>query len=152
MVEGIQYWLEKFPVDKKQSAIIGALTVVQEENGGYLTHDLIKACAKMLEIPNIAALEVASFYSMFHLKPVGKYVINVCSNISCLLSGSEGIADYLKKKLDIDFGQTSKDGKFTLKEVECLAACGRAPVMLIGKTYYENLTPEKIDTILAGLS
>ena len=151
MREGIDYWLLKFPSDQKQSAVIGALTCVQEKNGGYLTQELIERVAEYLDIPMISVLEVASFYSMFDLKPVGRHKINVCSNISCLLCDCQGILDYLQKKLGIRVGETSKDGKFTLKEVECLAACGQAPVMQIGKRYYENLTPEKIDKILSEL-
>jgi NADH-quinone oxidoreductase subunit E len=149
--QAIDHWLTKFPVDQKQSGVLYALSVVQEENGGYLTEELLHAVAAYLGMSKIAVLEVASFYSLFELKPIGKYKISVCTNISCMLCGSEKIAKHLKERLKVEWGETTKDGKFTLKEVECLAACQGAPMMQIGNTYYENLTPEKVDAILAGL-
>lgn len=147
----IDLWLQKYPAEQKQSAVIAALTFVQAENNGSLTHELMDAVAAYLGMPKIAVYEVATFYSMFELKPVGKHKICVCTNISCMLCGSEGVVDHLKKKLGIELGQTTKDGKFTLKSVECLAACCNAPVMQIGDDYYEDLTPQKIDEILASL-
>lgn len=146
----IDAWLQKYPKDQKQSAIIAALTFVQNENGGFLTNDLIEAVASYLGMPKIAAFEVATFYSMFELKPVGRHKLCVCTNISCMLSGSNDIVKHLKSKLGIEFGQTTADGKFTLKAVECLAACCGAPAMQIGDDYYENLNPQKIDEILAS--
>lgn len=148
----IDKWLLKFPDNKKQSAVIAALTIVQKENHGFLTTDLLKAVAAYLKMPVIAVCEVATFYSLFDLKPVGKYKINVCTNISCMLCGSDKIVNYLKNKLGIGFGETTPDNRFTLKEVECLAACGGAPAMQIDSTYYENLTPEKIEAILESLA
>ena len=136
---------------QKQSAVMGALKIVQEANGGYLTTELMDAVAEYLEMAPIAVYEVATFYSMYELKPVGKHKICVCTNISCMLCGSDDIVAHLKQKLNIGFGETSADKKFTLKEVECLGACGGAPMMQIGKTYYENLSSEKIDEILAKL-
>ncbi|MFI4937299.1 MAG: NADH-quinone oxidoreductase subunit NuoE [Candidatus Berkiellales bacterium] len=147
----IDAWVKKYPSDQKQSAVIAALTIVQDENGGHLTQELMDAVAAYLGMPKIAVYEVATFYSMLELKPVGKHKISLCTNISCMLSGSEEIANHLKRKLGIGFGQTTADSKFTLKSVECLAACGGAPMMLIGHTYHENLTPKKIDDILASL-
>jgi NADH-quinone oxidoreductase subunit E len=107
--------------------------------------------ADYLDLPPIAVYEVATFYSMYELKPVGRHKICVCTNVSCLVCGSDGIVDHLKQRLGIGFGETTADGKFSLKEVECLGACGGAPMMQIGKQYYENLTPELVDSILDGL-
>jgi NADH-quinone oxidoreductase subunit E len=147
----IDVWIAKYPPEQKQSAVMGALSIVQEANGGYLTTELMDAVAEYLEMVPIAVYEVATFYSMYELKPVGKHKICVCTNVSCMLCGSDDIVAHLKQKLNIGFGETSADKKFTLKEVECLGACGGAPMMQIGKTYYENLTSEKIDEILAKL-
>ncbi len=146
----IDHWLQKYPSDQKQSAVIAALTYVQAENGGFLTNELVEAVAAYLGMPRIAAFEVATFYSMFELKPVGRHKIGVCTNISCMLRGSEGIVEHLKNKLGVNLGETTQDGKFTLKSVECLAACCGAPVMQIGNDYYEDLTPQKVDEILAS--
>jgi len=147
----IDQWLTKFPPERRQSGVIYALKVVQAENGGWLTEPLMDAVADYLGMPKIAVYEVASFYSLFDLKPVGKHKISICTNIVCMLRDCDTIVDHLKNKLSIDFGETTQDGRFTLKEVECLCACGGAPVMRIGEHYYENLTPEKVDSILADL-
>lgn len=147
----IDHWLTKYPANQKQSAVIPALTIVQAANGGFLTNALMDAVAAYLSMPKIAVYEVATFYSMFERKPVGRHKICVCTNVSCMLSGSEQVVAHLKQKLKIGFGETTADGKFSLKEVECLAACGGAPMMQIGRDYYENLTPEKIDAILNNL-
>ena len=147
----IEAVLSKFPADQRQSAVISALMIVQTENKGYLTTELMDAVADYLQIPKIAAYEVASFYSMYEHKPVGRYKISLCTNISCMLCGAEDLEGYLKEKLNIDYGQVTQDGKFSLKQVECLAACGGAPMMQIGDQYYTNLTREKIDLILAEL-
>lgn len=149
--KAIDEWVKKYPPDQKQSAVLYALTVVQKENKGWLTEPLMDAVAVYLGMPKIAVYEVATFYSLFDLNPVGRHKICVCTNISCLLRGSEEIVSHLKKSLNVDFNETTEDGRFTLKEVECLAACGGAPMMQIGDIYYENLTNDKIDTILAGL-
>ena len=151
VVEKVELWLKKYPPDQKQSAVMAALTFVQEENGGYLTTELMDAVAAFLEMPKIAVYEVASFYSMYELKPVGRHKVCLCTNISCMLRGSEELGEHLKQKLGIDFGQTTSDGKFTLKSVECLAACCGAPAMQIGPHYYENLSTERIDSILDAL-
>lgn len=147
----IDKWLTKFPSNQRQSAVLYALTFVQEENGGFLTESLMDCVAAYLGMPKIAVYEVATFYSLFDLKPVGKHKICVCTNISCMLLGSDDIVAHLKQRLGIEFGETTIDGKFTLKEVECLAACGGAPAMQIGNQYYEHLTPERIDQILTEL-
>lgn len=147
----IDQWLNKFPVDQRQSAVLFALQVVQEENQGWLTEPLMDAVAAYLGMPKIAVYEIATFYSMFELKPVGKHKICVCTNIACMLCGSEKIMAHLKEHLDIELGETTKDGQFTLKAVECLAACGKAPVIQVGRQYYEHITPEKIDFILEEL-
>lgn len=148
---GIDQWLTHFPPDQKRSAVLEALRLAQHQNNGYLTEELMQAVADYLELPHIAVYEVATFYTMYHLKPVGRHVINVCTNISCMLSGSDKVLNHFKKRLDIDVNETTPDGKFTLKEEECLAACANAPMCQIGKKYYENLTPEKIDAILDEL-
>lgn len=147
----IDQWIAKYPPDQKQSAVMAALRIVQDANGGWLTNELMDAVADYLEMPPIAVYEVATFYSMYELKPVGKHKICVCTNVSCLLCGSEEIVDHLRKKLGISFGEVTPDGKFSLKEVECLGACGGAPMFQIGPHYYENLSPEKIDKILTEL-
>lgn len=147
----IDTWVAKYPVDQKQSAVMSALRILQDQNGGWLTNDLMDAVAEYLNMPAIAVYEVATFYSMYEHKPVGKYKISVCTNISCLLCGSEDVVHHLEGKLGAKLGQTTADGKFTLKEVECLGACCGAPMMQIGRQYYENLTPEKIDQILDSL-
>jgi len=147
----IDAWIAKYPVEQKQSAVMGALTVVQEANGGWLTTELMDGVATYLDMAPIAVYEVATFYSMYELKPVGKHKLCVCTNISCMLRGSDDIVAHLEKKLDIKFGETTSDKKFTLKEVECLGACGGAPMMQIGREYHENLTPENVDEILAKL-
>ena len=151
VIAGIEAALAKFPPDQRRSAVMESLTLAQNANKGSLTVPIMDAIAKYLRIPAIAVYEVASFYSMYELKPVGKHKICVCTNVSCMLCGSDGVVEHLKSKLGIGFGETTADGKFTLKEVECLAACGGAPMMQIGDDYHENLTPERIDTILANL-
>jgi NADH-quinone oxidoreductase subunit E len=147
----IDRWIAKYPPDQKQSAVMGALTVVQEANSGWLTTELMDGVADYLDMPPIAVYEVATFYSMYELKPVGRNKLCVCTNVSCMLRGSEDIVAHMEKKLGIKFGETTPDKKFTLKEVECLGACGNAPMMQIGQTYHENLTPDTIDNILAKL-
>ncbi|MCX7122165.1 MAG: NADH-quinone oxidoreductase subunit NuoE [Gammaproteobacteria bacterium] len=147
----IDYWLKKFPETQRQSALLGALHIVQDGHQGYLTDSLLEAVADYIGIPKIAVLEVASFYMMYDLKPIGKFKLYVCTNISCQLRGSDQIMHHLEKKLKIHPGETTKDGMFTLKEFECLGACTGAPMMQINKDYHENLTPEKVDQILANL-
>lgn len=147
----IDQWLLRYPPEQKRSGVFEALRLVQEDNGGSLTVALMDAVADYLGMPHIAVYEIATFYTMYYLEPVGKQVVNVCTNISCMLNGSEKILDYFKKKLNIELNETTADQQFTLKEVECLGACIAAPVCQIGKQYYEHLTPEKIDEILDAL-
>lgn len=147
----IDTWVAKYPEDQKQSACMAALRIVQDANGGYLTESLMDAVADYLEMPRISVYEVATFYSMYELKPVGKHKICVCTNISCMLCGSDDVVAHLKKRLGIGLGETTEDGRITLKEVECLGACVGAPMLQIGEHYHENLTPEKIDAILDQL-
>lgn len=147
----IDVWVAKYPIDQKQSAVMPALRIVQENNQGYLTNDLMDAIAEYLDMRPISVYEVATFYSMYELKPVGKTKICVCTNISCLLRGSEEIVDHLNKRLGIGLGETSSDGRYSLKEVECLGACAGAPMFQIDKEYFENLTPERVDEILDSI-
>jgi NADH-quinone oxidoreductase subunit E len=143
--------IAKYPPEWKRSAVMPALTIVQEANGGWLTQSLMDDVAAYLDMPPIAVYEVATFYSMYELKAIGRHKICVCTNVSCMICGSEKIVEHLEGKLGIHLGETTSDGRFTLKEVECLGACGGAPMMQIGKQYYENLTPELVDSILDGL-
>ena len=140
----------KYPPERKASAAMAALRIAQEEHG-WLSVPLMDYIAELLGMRPIQVYEVATFYSMYDLKPVGKHKISICTNISCMLCGSDAIVKHLEKRLGIKLGETTPDGKVTLKEVECLAACCGAPMFQIGKTYYENLTPEKVDRILEGL-
>lgn len=147
----IDHWLQRFPENQKRSAVIEALKYVQEDNKGFLTEALMDAVADYLGMPRIAVYEVVSFYTLYNIQPVGKHTISVCTNISCMLAGSNKIMEHLKKRLQVDNGGTSADGKFTLREVECLAACTVAPMFQIGRKYYEHLTPQKVDAILDEL-
>lgn len=149
--EEIDKWVAKYPAEQKQSAVMAALRIVQDQNGGWLNTQLMDAIAEYLEMPPIAVYEVATFYSMYELDPVGRHKICICTNISCMLCGSDEVVAHFENRLGIKLGETTADGKFTLKEVECLGACVGAPMMQIGNEYYENLTPETIDQILAGL-
>jgi NADH-quinone oxidoreductase E subunit len=144
----IQFLIGKYP--KKRSALIPSLQLAQKEIG-YLSTDAMKEIAGIFELSPNEVYEVASFYTMFYKKPVGKYVIQVCTNISCLLCNAEQIVDHLTKKLGIKLGETSPDNKYTLLEVECLGSCGTSPVVQINEDYYEDLTPEKLDRILDSL-
>ena len=147
----IEDWISRYPIDQKQSAVLGALRALQHEEG-YLPVEKMDAIAEYLEMPAIAVYEVASFYSMFELKPVGKHTISVCTNLSCMLRGADEIVEHLKNKLGIDVGESTPDGKFYLKqEEECLAACCGAPMMQVNHVYKENLTIEKVDEILEQL-
>ena len=150
-IQKIDKELKKFPDDQKQSAMIAALQIIQTENG-FLTNDLIAMAADYLDMPKIAAMEVATFYNMFELKPAGKYKISICTNISCALRDADDIVCHLKKKLKIDFNEVTKDKKFSLKESECMGACGGAPLMTVNnQKMYEYLTPQKVDQILEEL-
>ena len=147
----IDRWVAKYPADRKESAVMAALRIAQDQNGGWLTTELMDAIATYLDMPPIAVYEVATFYSMYELDPVGKHKINICTNISCMLRGSDEVVAHLENRLGIKLGETSADGKFTLKEVECLGACVNAPMLQIGREYHEHLTTEKLDAIIDGL-
>ena len=148
----IDHWVTKFPPENKRSALIQALLAAQDQNGGWVNKDMIEAVSDYLEMPPVWAYEVASFYSMFDLKPVGKHKVNICTNISCWLNGAEDIVAHVEKKLGISLGETTADNRITLiVEEECLAACCGAPMMVVDGHYHENLDAEKIDRILDGL-
>jgi NADH-quinone oxidoreductase subunit E len=147
----IDRWIAKYPAEWKQSATMAALMIVQDANSGSLTNELMNNVAAYLDIPQIAVYEVATFYSMYELKLVGKHKICVCTNISCMINDADRIVEHLENRLGIRMGETTEDGRFTLKEVECLGACGGAPMFQIGRQYYENLTPEIVDSILDEL-
>ncbi len=148
----IDRWVAKYPKEWKQSAVMAVLRIVQDDfNNGSLTTELMDQVAEYLDMPPIAVYEVATFYSMYELKPVGKHKICLCTNVSCMMNGSDEIYQYLQQKLKISFNEITEDGQFSLKEVECLGACAGAPMLQIGKDYYENLTNQKIDAILDGL-
>ena len=142
--------IAKYPPEQKQAAVMAALSIAQREKG-WLSEDTLDYVARRLEIPSIRVAEVATFYSMYDLAPVGRHKICLCTNISCMLRGSDGIMEYIENKLHIKPGQTTGDGRFTLKEVECLAACGGAPMMQVDDDYYENLTPQRVDAILDAM-
>lgn len=140
----------KYPADQKQSAVMAALHIAQQEKG-WLSRETIGYVAQYLEMPEMAAYEVATFYNMYDLAPVGRYKITVCTNLPCALSGGVHAADYVKQKLGIDFNETTPDGMFTLKEGECMGACGDAPVMLVNNVHMKSfMTPDEIDKLLEG--
>jgi NADH-quinone oxidoreductase subunit E len=148
----IDHWLAKFPADQKRSAVLAALREVQHENGGYLTVELMDAVASYLHLEAMDVYEVASFYSMFETKPVGRHSISVCTNISCMLRGADDIVAHVERRLGVKLGHSTPDGKFYLKpEEECLAGCCGAPMMQVDHVYHEHLTPERVDQILDAL-
>jgi NADH-quinone oxidoreductase subunit E len=151
--EDIDAWCSRYPKDKSQSALLAALRAVMHEDH-YISIEKMNAVAAYLSLPNIAVYEVASFYSMFELdeKSAGRHSISVCTNVSCMLNGSDDIVSHIEAKLGVKMGETTSDGKFFFKvEEECLAACCGAPMMQVDHVYYENLTREKVDKILDGL-
>ena len=143
----IDDWINKYPADQKRSAVMQALMIVQEHHG-YLTRDQMDAVAEYLDMAPVSVYEVASFYTMYETKPTGKHIISVCTNISCKLRNCAEIVTALEQKLDVTLGQTTTDGRFTLRSVECLGACVYAPMMQIDKTYHENLTVDALDAVL----
>ncbi|MDD0926817.1 NADH-quinone oxidoreductase subunit NuoE [Xylella fastidiosa subsp. multiplex] len=148
----IDHWLAKFPVDQKRSALLQGLYAAQEQNQGWLTDELIAAVAKYLDIPSVWAYEVATFYSMFETRKVGRHNVAFCTNVSCWLNGAEDLVSYAEEKLGCKLGQSTADGRVYLKcEEECLAACAGAPMMVINGHYHERLTKEKVDQLLDGL-
>ncbi len=150
-IQKIDYELTKYPADQRQAAVMSALRIVQTERG-WLSKESITEVAEYLRMPEIAAMEVATFYNMYDLEPVGKYKITVCTNISCMLRDSDAIVNHLQAKLGVGFNEVTSDGKFCLKEGECMGACSGAPLMTVNNhTMHELLTPESVDTILERL-
>ncbi|MFP4209478.1 MAG: NADH-quinone oxidoreductase subunit NuoE [Wenzhouxiangella sp.] len=150
----IDHWLTKFPEgpEGRRSALIQALYAAQQQNGGWLSSELMDAVADYLDLPPVWAYEVANFYSMLETRPVGRHSISICTNISCMLCGADRVVEQVEKKLGIRMGETTPDGRIFLKiEEECVAACVGAPMMIVDGHYHERLTPEKIDEILDGL-
>jgi NADH-quinone oxidoreductase subunit E len=140
--------IARYPEGKQKSALLPVLHMAQDEFGGWLDVPVMDYVATLLNIEPIEVYEVASFYSMYNLKPVGKYMFEVCQTGPCMVNGCDEIIDYIKQKLHIGVGETTADGMFTLKTVECLGACGYAPMMQLGKNYREHLTKEKVDAII----
>jgi len=148
----IDRWTKRFPDDQKRSAVIGALHAAQHENEGFLTVEIMNEVASYLDLPPIQVYEVATFYSMFQTKPVGRHNVAICTNVSCMLRGADDIVEHVEKKLGIKVGESTPDGRVYLKqEEECLAACCGAPMMMIDHHYHENLTTDAVDELLDGL-
>ena len=151
VMEKVQAIIARYPEGRQKSAILPVLHIAQAEFGGYLSPEVMDYVASILSILPIEVYEVATFYTMFKLKPTGKYVLEVCQTGPCCLMGAEEMIAFLEKKLGIQLGQTTEDGLFTLLGVECLASCGTAPMMQVGETFCENLTTSKLETIIQGL-
>ena len=147
----IDTWIAKYPEGRQSSAVMEALKIVQAENENQLSHDTIQAVADYLNMPGIAAAEVATFYENYNHQPVGKHIIRFCHNISCMLNGADELIAHLETKLSVKTGEVTKDGLISVKKVECLGACVGAPMFQIGDQYYENLTTDKIDDIVDNL-
>ncbi|MEJ7768792.1 MAG: NAD(P)H-dependent oxidoreductase subunit E [Chitinophagaceae bacterium] len=144
----VQEIIASYPPGKQKSALLPLLHLAQDEFGGWLDVAVMDYVASILSIEPIEVYEVATFYSMYNLKPVGRYVFEVCQTGPCMINGSDTIIEYIRQKLQVGVGETTPDGLFTLKTVECLGACGYAPMMQLGNHYRENLTPGKIDSII----
>jgi NADH-quinone oxidoreductase subunit E len=142
--------LNHYPPDRKQAAMLPALRLVQELIG-HLPPAALEQVATKLDVPPVATAEVATFYSMLRLQPAGRYILDVCTNVSCSLCGAEQLLHHLEQRLGISVGETSADGKFTLREVECLASCGTGPALQLNEDFHERLTPQKLDALLDGL-
>ena len=140
--------IKRYPEGKQKGALLPLLHLAQDEFDGWLDTPVMDYVASLLQIEPIEVYEVASFYSMYNLKPVGKFLFEVCQTGPCMLNGSDDIIEYIKQKLNIEVGETTTDGLFTLKTAECLGACGYAPMMQLGKTYREHLTKERVDAIV----
>ncbi len=143
--------IKRYPAGKHKSALLPILHIAQAENEGWLSSATMDKVAEIIGITSVEVYEVASFYSMYNLKPVGKCVLEVCRTVPCWLNGAEELVSYLEKKLNIKAGETTKDGMFTIKTVECLGSCGTAPMLQCGANYHENLTNEKTDALLEQL-
>jgi len=150
--EEIEQWKSRFPADRQRSAVISALHAVQHENKGFVTAEQMNAVAAYLELPAIQVYEVATFYSMFQTKEVGRNEVAICTNVACMLRGADDLVDHVEEKLGVRLGESTGDGKVFLKrEEECIAACCGAPAMMVNHKYYEKLTVEMVDEILDGL-
>ena len=150
--EEIEQWKARFPEDRQRSAVISALHAVQHENKGFVTAEQMNAIAAYLELPTIQVYEVATFYSMFQTKEVGRNEVAICTNVACMLRGADDLVEHVEEKLGVKLGESTADGKVFLKrEEECIAACCGAPAMMVNHKYYENLTAEMVDEILDGL-
>jgi NADH-quinone oxidoreductase subunit E len=150
--EQVDHWIAKFPQGRQRSAVIAALHIVQHDNEGYLSQGLMDAVARYLNLERVQVYEVATFYSMFETEKVGRHCVSVCTNVSCMLRGSEEIVSHIENRFGIKTGESTPDGKIFLKvEEECLAACTGAPMMMVNHRFYENLTPTSVDEILDGL-
>ena len=153
VIHEIDRWRSRFPEDRQRSAVIGALHAVQHENKGYLTAELMNEVAEYLDLPAIHVYEVATFYSMFQTRPVGRNNVAICTNVSCMLRGADDIVAHVERKLGIRVGESTEDGRIYLKqEEECLAACCGAPMMMVNHKYHEDLTRDKVDEILDDLN
>lgn len=142
----------RFPPGRQRSAVLDALRRAQEENGGWLSAELMDAVAAELDLPPIQVYEVATFYSMFEVRPVGRHCVSVCTNISCWLRGGEELLAHLENRLGVRAGGSTRDGRiFLKKEEECLAACTGAPMMMVDHAYHERVTPDEADRIVEGL-
>lgn len=147
-LQKVKVIIDRYPEGKHKSALLPVLHLAQDEFGGWLDVPVMDYVAELLNITPIEVYEVATFYSMYNMKPVGKFLFEVCQTGPCMVKGSDDIIKYIKTKLNIGVGETTPDGLFTLKLVECLGACGYAPMMQLGKHYREHLTPEKVDAII----
>ena len=148
VLEQVEKIIARYPEGRQKSALIPVLHIAQKEFGGWLDVPVMDYVAGLLQIKPIEVYEVATFYTMFNMKPVGKYVLEVCRTGPCMVRGSDKILEHIRRELTINDGETTADGMFTLKPAECLGACGYAPMMQLGKFYHENLTTEKVDEIL----
>ena len=151
VIERLKSWELKYPSNRKASIILPGLHIIQDENRGFLTTELMNKLACYLDVPKSSVYEVATFYSMYDLSPVGRHKLNVCTNVSCMLSGAKKVVSYIENKLGIKMGSTTKDGRITFRSVECQGACCGAPMLEVGKVFYENLTDDKIDKIIESL-
>jgi len=147
-IKEVEQIIQRYPDGKQKSALLPVLHLAQEEFGGWLSVETMDYVATLLQLEPIEVYEVATFYSMYNLKPIGRYMFEVCQTGPCMLNGSDDIIKYIYEKLEIKPGETTADGMFTLKTVECLGACGYAPMMQLGKNYREHLTKEKVDAII----
>jgi len=148
-LDRVKELISHYPEGKYKSALLPVLHIAQDHFGGWLNPEVMDYVAELMNILPVEVYEVATFYSMYNLKPVGKYIFEVCQTGPCMINGSDDIIEYIKSTLGIGVGETTSDGLFTLKTVECLGACGYAPMMQLGKTYREHLTKEKVDSIIA---